>query len=1182
MAEDNVLGIQATINSSDIDKGVNDYINKITEMEKVTEQAVGAMSGKFKSFNEEILAIASSVEKSRVELEKTLNLSTKSKPSSGISFAAASDVEQSKPLSTKVSPESIGRSVAGNKELTKTLREQEKQYAANAKKLDEYEAKLYNLLAAQEKGISVVMKGNASTPIEDSIAKITEEYEKLRAVQASLQTEIDATNEALANSEGTENIKNQTNAQKEQETVLVKMLGGTKKYKEIMSLMPEPIKMAAENINKMTKAAKLFLDTPLGIALGALILVFKSVQAYLNGTEEGQMKLAKATGFLTGILRPFKDLVMSIGKAFVDAFTNPKQAVIDLWEAIKNRLLNRIEGAIEMFGYLGDGISAALKLDKEGVKEALKGIGNSFLKVTTVVEDAGKKISDFGKKVIESGKEGSNIAVETKQLDISLREWEKKKQQLEARKQQARGLVSNTSLPVKERMAAEKEYEAILDEEYRMELYYADKRIELQKRAMTSGSAMPLEGKQTLDELEAERARVLADYQRELASRQDTNGTLIKAEREALIELGEMEAELIIANQQREMSLLKDGHAKKMKELQIQREQELHAVDELEEKFKKQNRLAGVEVGEDGLTNAQRDLTTQARTGVEAQYQHGVKESLKEELSDVLTYQQRRQKIEEEYAEKRLALAKMVSKGQATQANLNEFDRQKNEAIKAVDEEFANKSEVYKGWLQTISDMTIVQLNRALEQANAELKELDEETADPEKLSIARAKINELTEKIKQLEGQGEVKTRTIDTWKDLGKVLSDTGREFESLGNAIGGTSGKIVSSLGSTFTSTVGLMSNIVQFVDICDKGIMNTAGTAVSAVKLVEASTVILTIISTALQLIEKVKSVAKDIHNSTYESNIEAHQEKINELQDSYDELSNKLDAVFGQSKVANLKEMNENLERQNDLIKKQKEEEADIKQEDEDYEKAKKQYDDAIAENMKQIEANKKAIEEAIFGNDIKAAIEDFANAYADAIANNMDLNESAAEQAKNAMKSMVQASIKEYIAGSEKMQKIRNKMQALYADGAFSNEDQKIITSLYEELNKEIDNKFAWAEEILGDNDSSSSSSSTSKRGIATASQESVDENNGRLMSLQISAETLRSLSEQQLAFQGLISADTATIRRDMEIQNKYISEIVDIQYESVNHLSTISKNTKELYAMNEKLTQIEANTRRL
>lgn len=103
-----------------------------------------------------------------------------------------------------------------------------------------------------------------------------------------------------------------------------------------------------------------------------------------------------------------------------------------------------------------------------------------------------------------------------------------------------------------------------------------------------------------------------------------------------------------------------------------------------------------------------------------------------------------------------------------------------------------------------------------------------------------------------------------------------------------------------------------------------------------------------------------------------------------------------------------------------------------------------------------------------------------------------------------------------------------------------------------------------------------------SSKGFETMSEETGSELNGRFTALQISNEEIKAQSQQQTILQQLISSDTSLIRAEIITQSHYISEIVDIQYESVGYLAEISKNTKQLYEMNDRLGRIEENTKNM
>ena len=110
----------------------------------------------------------------------------------------------------------------------------------------------------------------------------------------------------------------------------------------------------------------------------------------------------------------------------------------------------------------------------------------------------------------------------------------------------------------------------------------------------------------------------------------------------------------------------------------------------------------------------------------------------------------------------------------------------------------------------------------------------------------------------------------------------------------------------------------------------------------------------------------------------------------------------------------------------------------------------------------------------------------------------------------------------------------------------------------------------------------SSYSQEASSKGFQAMSQDVGEELNGRFTALQIAGEEIKAQNIVQSEFMKVISADTSTIKMQIAMNLRQVSEMVDIQREANDHLSQISKNTNQLYEMNERLGKIEKNTRGL
>lgn len=135
---------------------------------------------------------------------------------------------------------------------------------------------------------------------------------------------------------------------------------------------------------------------------------------------------------------------------------------------------------------------------------------------------------------------------------------------------------------------------------------------------------------------------------------------------------------------------------------------------------------------------------------------NGNKKALDEMLKDVLTYEQQRTQIAEEYEKKRKSLYITDGEGNyvtdengnrqlrqgVTQGNVDELNRTETEAYQKIDEQFAQREATYQAWCENIADMTLEQLKQVLTEAENELAELEKDGGSSDKISIARAKVN--------------------------------------------------------------------------------------------------------------------------------------------------------------------------------------------------------------------------------------------------------------------------------------------------------------------------------------------------------------------------------------------------------------------------------------------------------
>lgn len=563
------------------------------------------------------------------------------------------------------------------------------------------------------------------------------------------------------------------------------------------------------------------------------------------------------------------------------------------------------------------------------------------------------------------------------------------------------------------------------------------------------------------------------------------------------------------------------------------------------------------------------------------------KESMEKMLQDVLTYEQQRQKIAEDYARKRNALYEKNADGSvktdgdgnpvlregATQGNIEEIARQENEALKAVDEMFAQREETYQAWCEEIANLSLRQLNAVLDDAKKRLEELEKSgTANAKDLAVARAKVNTAQQAVNKANAKNQTNPgkRTIKEWEDLYKTLNDIEKEFEKMGDTIGGTIGEIVSECGQFATSTLTMINGIVQLTQMSATSIQGTAAAGATAISTMEKASVILTIISAAMQIAMQIVNLFNSDDDKQEE--IEKLQERIDQLQweldhqeigrvqkdygtaierlnkalsetrqelaagatgwgkfyywavkasystelmqktaeklaKTYANMAYTADKALGAEKYDSAKERLENIAKQQILLQEQINAEASKKKTD----------DGAITEWKQKIEElGQEALEiinemvEDIIGDTAAGVAEELADAFIEAF----QAGEDAAEAWGEKVDEIVADVLKRMMVSKfleEPLGEIFNKYKAKwFKDGQFQGLDAVIdsMQGFADDLNA-VGADFAEIWENLPDSVkgmfkiTDDAEREASQKGIATASQESVDELNGRATAIQ-------------------------------------------------------------------------------
>ena len=371
--------------------------------------------------------------------------------------------------------------------------------------------------------------------------------------------------------------------------------------------------------------------------------------------------------------------------------------------------------------------------------------------------------------------------------------------------------------------------------------------------------------------------------------------------KEMLAQLAAREAEAArraaFAVRQAEVDGMEEGFAKEMAAARLQYDR-LEAEnekrrEEMVENARQRKALEGDPAGAAKVTAADlpkeqlEQLAEYARINAEA-LARAEKEALAKVMDEVLTYQQRRMQVEAEYAEKRKALYEadgQTLRGGVEAENVEALAQAREEALSAVDSQFAEREATYRAWMETLSRYSLDELKRALTEAEAALATLEKKGGGKGNgLAAARAKVAKLKEEVARSEqeaSRAQGPAQAEEAWGRLVKTLQTASGGFKELGRAVGGTVGEILDGVGEVAGMTSGLIGNIQSLVEASSSAMAASAGAATQAMSAVEKGSMILSIVSAVVQIGMKIASLFD--RSKKIDEEIKAKQAEIDALQ-----------------------------------------------------------------------------------------------------------------------------------------------------------------------------------------------------------------------------------------------------------------------------------------------------------
>ena len=637
-------------------------------------------------------------------------------------------------------------------------------------------------------------------------------------------------------------------------------------------------------------------------------------------------------------------------------------------------------------------------------------------------------------------------------------------------------------------------------------------------------------------------------------------------------------------NQQSEIDLMKEGSDKKIAQLNLDYDRELDIIRAREKEWreaqggkltKKQTieiRMAKVNAGAK-LGNATSDVIHEQ---IEAE-----ERAMNEYLKEYGSYLEKRQAITELYNEKiakattegeRLSLAEGMKKELADVDNeaqkstsiitrlFDDMSKKNITSIRAIADEaekflsFLEKGEYSSDNSFGITKEQFDVLRKSPDQLKAIKDEIANVRREADQMETSFNKVSNGLKKVftsesdakKLKEGLAEIE-EGMNEIMQAGQFLSDT---FSKLGDSFGGVFGGIAEGFSVA----------------------MDTVSSAMSGAKAGSMFGPLGASAGAAIGVVTSLAGAIAKIHDKKNEKRIQRLQDQIDTLDKSYGKLEKSIEKAYSKDASKMIEQNNKLLEQQKILIQQQIREEQDKKKTDDS---RIKEWQEQIEEINDVIAENKEKAKDAIFGEDLKSAIDNFANAQAEAWASGEDRAESAKDTVKKMMRQMVTESIKAATESSGAMEKIRDKLKEFYADNVLSGWEQDYIYNMAEELQKEIDRQFGWADSLMKDKveepeKEEDISENTLKGAYAKASQESINLLAGQTGAVRVLLEDIRGsmqpIREQMKLIYDMQSRgweDVKAIRELSDKVEKNTDRIAENTREIKEVAGKISENTR-------------------
>jgi hypothetical protein len=180
-------------------------------------------------------------------------------------------------------------------------------------------------------------------------------------------------------------------------------------------------------VKKAIIGIKGFRSVVISTGIGALVVAVGSLVAYFTQTQKGAEKLEIAMAGVKIIFAKLTDVASTLGEKILWVFTEPEQAIKDLWGTIKTYFIDKFNEVVKSVGLLGSAFVKLFAGDFSGaLGDATEGAKGLFLELTplgvvietvgAIVENVTPLIGEFVNEVNEAVSAATKLSNRSIQL----------------------------------------------------------------------------------------------------------------------------------------------------------------------------------------------------------------------------------------------------------------------------------------------------------------------------------------------------------------------------------------------------------------------------------------------------------------------------------------------------------------------------------------------------------------------------------------------------------------------------------------------------------------------------------------------------------------------------------------------------------------------------------------------